>query len=329
MEIIIPFEVENVIKNLGNKTRKESAYKIYAALIKMSRISDRKGYFPVPSTFLQQINRRYAGIVNCFVENEIIEYDWHFDIDPITLDKIKRKRYSVLKKQCMRYRFKIDTTKGFHKDIKLDNFRKYRWYDLIKSSLDELGYKNQKISRVHFGRRVYYPLIKTYKKELKNKGLTIIDAKASHPRLLLLELQKKEIFDKNYDAAFAFPGGFYEYLKKNLKLKSDKKARKKFMYYLNGKSCNLIYGLHILFPKVSLFLNDLKVNNYKESAHYFQGIESKIWIDDLLNNIPVDFALPVHDSLIVKNEDLDKVLKYCKEKYPEIEFSHDKLKLGN
>lgn len=117
---------------------------------------------------------------------------------------------------------------------------------------------------------------------------------------------------------------------KNFKLEdkkeNEKKVKKQFMYYLNGKSCNLLYGLHILFPKASLFLNDIKANDYRESAHHFQRIESKIWIDDLLNNIPVAFALPVHDSLIVKDEDLDKVLKYCEEKYPEIDFNTDELK---
>lgn len=92
--------------------------------------------------------------------------------------------------------------------------------------------------------------------------------------------------------------------------KRIKKAKKQFMYYINGKKCNLIYGLHILFPQVSLFLNEIKANDYRESAHHFQRIESKIWIDNLLNNIPVDFALPVHDSLIVKDEDLGGVLKY-------------------
>ena len=51
-----------------------------------------------------------------------------------------------------------------------------------------------------------------------------------------------------------------------------------------------------------------------------QREESKIWIDDLLENIPTNFALPIHDALLVRTIDAREVLTYCKNKYPQIEF---------
>ena len=50
-----------------------------------------------------------------------------------------------------------------------------------------------------------------------------------------------------------------------------------------------------------------------------------IWIDDLLQNIPVKFAIPIHDSFIIMKNDIHKVLQYCKDKYPEIKFDVKEL----
>jgi hypothetical protein len=49
-------------------------------------------------------------------------------------------------------------------------------------------------------------------------------------------------------------------------------------------------------------------------------------IDDLLNNVPVDFCLTVHDSLLVKKEDSDKVLEWCIKQRPDIRFTKEMIK---
>lgn len=322
MELIIPIEVEKVIKDIGNKTKQKSAYKIYNALLKNSKRTDKNGFFPVPSKLLQQVNRRYHTIIQVFVDNKIIDYQTNRGLDPITFDPILRRSYNVFKGECMRYRFLIDTSSGIIKEIDLDNPRSFRWYEIIKNSLEELGYEKQKINRVSFGRRVYYSLIPNYKMELTDKGLSIIDAKASQPKLLLNELRKNKIDDHNFENAF--DDDFYNFLIENLNIKDKdkdkarKKAKKRFLYYLNGKPCS--NDICSLFPKVTEFLNKIKTKNYTDSADFFQRLESKIWIDDLLNNIPTDFALPIHDCLIIKDEEAELVLEYCKEKYPEIDF---------
>ena len=327
MELIIPIEVEKVIKNIGNTTKQKSAYKIYNALLRNSKRANKNGFFPVPSKLLQQVNRRYHTIIQVFLDQKIVDYQTNRGLDPITFDPILRRSYNVFKGECMRYRFLIDTSSGIIKEIDLDNPRSFRWYEIIKNSLEELGYEKQKISRVSFGRRVYYSLIPNYKKELIDQGLSIIDAKASQPKLLLDELRKNKIDDYNFEKAFE--DDFYIFLIEHLNIKDKdkdearKKAKKRFLYYLNGKPCS--NDICSLFPKVTEFLNKIKSKNYTDSADFFQRLESKIWIDDLLENLPVNFGLPIHDCLIVKNEDANLVLRYCQNKYPNIDFVLKKI----
>ena len=64
----------------------------------------------------------------------------------------------------------------------------------------------------------------------------------------------------------------------------------------------------------------LKTKNYKDASSYLQREESKIWIDDLLENIPTNFALPIHDCLLVKDKEVYEILNYCKSKYENIDF---------
>lgn len=323
MKLVVPDEVEKVILKIGNKAKQRSAYKLFAAICKMEILADKNGFFPLPSKYLQSVNRRYHTIIDAFVANGIIDYEHYYDFHPITLERVKRRRYNVEKGICMRYKFLIDIEIGQVKEIEFENNRSCRWFEIIKQSLKELGY-DYKVSRVAFGRRVYYGLIQNYKNELKNRGLCLIDAKASQPKLLLLELRKNKIEDLNYEEAFE--NDFYNYLVDKLKLKSREEAKEIFMYFLNGNGYVPNSEIYYLFPKASFFLKSLKKDNYKNSSHNFQKIESKIWIDDLLNNIPVDFALPIHDCLIVKEEEAGLVLEYCREKYPEIDFVISHLK---
>jgi len=45
-----------------------------------------------------------------------------------------------------------------------------------------------------------------------------------------------------------------------------------------------------------------------------------MWIDDILNNIPTNWALTIHDSVLVKPEEGELVLKYIQDKYPNMKF---------
>ena len=51
-----------------------------------------------------------------------------------------------------------------------------------------------------------------------------------------------------------------------------------------------------------------------------------MWIDDILNNIPCDWALPIHDCVVVKEQDVDRVLQYVVSKYPQMRFKKEIIK---
>jgi hypothetical protein len=217
----------------------------------------------------------------------------------------------------MKYRFLVDFTDATEVEVEMDNFRKYRWYQVIENSLKQLGYE-VKISRDSFGQRVHHPVIPVYKTELKDRGFAVIDAVASQPKLVYLMMKNQGIVDDNFNEAFE--KDFYDYVVKKLDLDNRKMAKDLFMYWLNSSGYVPNYKIHLLFPIASKFIKSLKTKNYKDSSAYLQRQESKIWIDDLLNNIPVDFALPIHDSFIVKDKDGYEVLEYCKTRYPDVDF---------
>lgn len=319
MKIIIPQEVIDCISKTGNRTVQKNGYKIYAALVIMSKRQNKHGYFPVPSTYLEKVNKRYKRTLIALQEASLLKPFTRLEQHPESLfESVEKKFYNVSKGICIKYKFLIDITQGIIQDIDFYNERKFRWYSIIEHSMTQLGYVG-KISRDTFGRRVHHPIIPIYKEDLKNKELAIIDAKCSQPKLLLNIMREKGIVDKNYEEAFELD--FYVYLVQKLNLIDRKQAKDLFMYFLNSSGYVPDYKIHILFPITSKFIRSLKTKNYKDASSYLQRIEAKIWIDDLLENIPTDFAIPIHDCLIVRDKEVYKILEYCKNKYPNIDFT--------
>lgn len=318
MKVKISDYVKSVINDLGNKSRKEAGLKIYCALRIMESRKNKHGYFPVPSTYLESINCRYKSIIDAFLKAGIVEYFKGIKDDKEDLfNTIYTKYYNTNKGVCMKYRFLIDINIGDEIEINMNSNKKKRWYKTLENSLLELGF-NPDIKRDTFGRRVHHCLIPIYKDELKDKGYALIDAIASQPKLLLNIMEEKGIVDEEYIKDFE--GDFYNNLVSRLKLENRKQAKDLFMYWLNSAGYVPNYKIHIEYPVASSFIKSLKSKNYKDSASFLQRVEAKIWIDDLLENIPVTFAVPVHDCLIVKDIEVEKVLEYCKGRYSNIDF---------
>ena len=321
MKIRITLKTKQILDSLGNATRVKNGYKIYAALYGRSWRKNTQGYFDVPSTFLKAINSRYEKIIKRLLQERIIEFKSTNKIDPNDIFQTKlSKTYSSHMGYCMKYRFVVDVSSGIEMEVDMTTGRKERWYEITANSLIELGYE-AKIIRDSFGRRVYYPLIQVYKKELENKGLCIIDAKTSHPRLLWVLMNRKGIIDPNYNHIFNEDLDLYDYLASTFSLGDRKAGRDLFSHWINGDKFLPDFRIMKLFPIATSFIKGMKRMYYKDSASFLQREEAKIWIDDLLENIPADFGLPVHDSLIVKNADLVKVLGFCKAKYPDLRFA--------
>jgi len=323
MKIEINDKIKLIIEEIGNKTKKKNALKIYGALWSKSILADKNGWFPISAKYLMTINKRYKSIIDHFIERGLIEYKVRYFEDPNDLfGSIERKYYNTSMGITMSYRFLIDTT-GYEIDVDLMTNRNKRWYDILSSSLSECGYEI-KIKRDVFGRRCHHPAIRNYKKDFK--GYYVIDAVCSQPRLLYLEMKKRKIVDKDYNYIFENGLDFYNYIMAELDLESRDDAKDLFMFWLNGDGYVPDFNIHRIFPVVSRFLKGLKRGNYKNSASLLQRIESKIWIDDILENLPCDFGIPIHDAIIVKPDCSDKILNYCQSRYKDLIFDKKEIK---
>jgi hypothetical protein len=325
MNIKVSKEVKKAINDMPyNKTVKTNAIKIYAALYLKSHLRNSNGFFPVPSEYLQSINKRYYIIMEYFIKSGIIDfYKKAYQDDDDIFNTIYRKSYNKEKGICAKYKFLVNIEVGDDVEVDMVTNRYNRWYEIIENSLVETGF-DVKITRDSFGRRVHHSAIREYKSDFK--GYYTIDSVCSQPRLLFIHLQQKGIVDETYNNIFENDLDFYGEVAHKLNLESRQDAKDLFMFWLNGNGYVPNYKIHSLFPVVSSFLKNIKKGNYKNSGSLLQRMESKIWIDDILNEIPCDFALPIHDSVIVKEKDVDNILMYCQGKYPQLKFKKEKIK---
>ena len=325
MIVEINDKIKSIINEMPfNKTVKNNAIKIYAALYLMSKRKNKFGYFPVPSDYLVSINKRYSRIIKHFEEVGMIKpYTRPVQDEKDVFNTIHKKYYDVNKGICMKYKFLISTD-GEGVDVDMVTNKYFRWYEIIQDSLLEFGFEDIKIKRDTFGRRVHHSAIQNYKDDFK--GYWTIDAASSQPRLLWLDMKEKGIIDPLYNEIFEKDQDFYLEIQHKLNIKNRQDAKDLFMFWINSSGYVPDFNIHILFPVASKYIKEYKNGDYKNMASHLQRIESKIWIDDILNNIPTNFAIPIHDSVIVKNEDVEVVFNYIKSKYPKLSIKKEMIK---
>jgi hypothetical protein len=327
MIVEINDRIRHIINDMPyNKTVKNNAVKIYAALYLLSKRKNKWGYFKVSSDYLKSINVRYYKIIDWFEENNLIKAFTRPIQDKDDIFKtVNKKYYNKTKGICMSYKFLLSTD-GDNIDVDLTTNKYYNWYKIIQNSLIEFGWEfsDIKIKRDTFGRRVHHSAIRNYKEDFK--GYWTIDAVSSQPRLLYLDMKEKGIEDDLYNNIFENDKDFYLEIQHKLNIKDRQEAKDLFMFWINSKGYVPNYNIHTLFPVVSKYIKDYKKGDYKSMSSHLQRIESKIWIDDILNNIPCNFAIPIHDSVIVKDEDVDNVFNWIKSKYPQLKIKKQLIK---
>ena len=336
MKITIPPQIDSLIKGIGNKTKQESAYKVYAAIWLQRNRCNKAGFFDVPSKYLIKVNGRYKTIIKYFIDNKVLEYKVNkklitkeqpdlFDLDYLKITKAYNKSLGI----CMKYRFKVNVNVNVGLIFDYTPAKElHRWYQITYDSLIKIGYSPNtiKIFRDNFGRRLYHNITSTYKDESALSGCVIIDAETSQPRLLYDLLKEKLIVDVNYNYIFDNGFNFYDYIKEHLQIETPKDA---FIEWLNGKGNSTYdYKLNNFFPDVDKFIQYIKKDDYKNMSKLMQRIESKIWIDDILENIPEQFALTIHDSIIIEGRAQKKILKYIGGKYPSMKLHIKKYQGG-
>ena len=338
-EVIIKYPLapraEKLIHSYG-KRRQKSLLAIWYALQKCSKNQNKDGYFDVPSAYLCKVRRKYtfyikalkdAGIIEVYGKSSI-DFDREAsDLQDQLIDKVTFKEsYSTYLGLCKKYRFCYDRSHG-HQEITMltEETSKY-WNPLIESSLKELGIAEVRMSRDNFAQRLHHNLsanvtllqeIVNGKSNYKNHIITnyggqytIIDAIACQPTILNEILH---IIDDEYIKAIN-SADFYSYLEKTLNLKSRNEAKKTFNLWAMHPGF-IKSQLNQLFPKMTRKkLKMISKGNDKIVSKKLQKLESTLFIDKCLDNIEADlgisFCLTIHDSMIVRNKDVEKVKEY-------------------
>lgn len=339
--IITSDAMKIMLLKFRSKKQRDNALLLYAHIFNKyynkgkKNLLDEQNYFELPSAYLKSIVSNYASYMKVFIDCKILEYKKNLshDEDGVVIEKKdyfcpKNKYGDITTKQgrAMKYRFIEEPEKRGKTHYIKSKAKEKRWYSIINETLKEFGYDDIRISRNNYGRRVYHNAIREYKTQLKGYGL--IDSITSHPRLIYSFMKENKIYDKKYMEIFENELDFYREMTKISDAtyltgdpENDRNRMKKiFASWINGNEIDY-FGFKYHFPVLYNYVSTEKHPDYKKLGRNLTLYESSIWIDDLLENIPVKYALPVHDCLIVKSEDLDVVYEYCKMRQPNLRFS--------
>jgi len=330
-------ELDYILTLQKRKDAKERILKVYNALLFKK---GKGGYFTCPSAYLKKVSGAYNKALDLLLQHKIIDFQ-SFNFDESNLFNQRRKKYyNTEKGVCARYRFLVDTEIGWDYNLKTDFsalYDKEKWYMKTRHSLLQLGFQPDEllIKRDNFSRRLhtnvtgFIPEAKTYKELMSGGDYYIIDSKTSQPRLLWLKLKEIGLQDERLNEIFEGDLDFYSYIVDKIPaLNNRDEAKELFASWLNGTGYleEDKVSIRNIFPVANTFLRKYKTTSYKDACKLLQYMEATIFVDDLLNNVPVDFCLSVHDSLIIRKEDVDLVLKWCIEKRPELKFTKEIVK---
>lgn len=330
-------ELDYLLSLQKRKDARDRILKVYKSLI--YKKANNKGWFDCPSKYLKKVSGQYNKVTKLLLEHKIIEFQ-SFNYDERDLFDIRRKKYyNTQKKICMKYKFLIDIEEGYEYEFNIPTnlYDDEKWYQRTRYSLLQLNFTPDEliIKRDNFSRRLHTNITGSingsisYKDLLSGGDYYVIDSKTSQPRLLWIILNEIGLNDENLNYIFDNGLDFYDFLIDRIEvLKTRDDAKELFTSWINGTGYLSTEKCQIrdIFPVVNTFIKNYKTPSYKNVCKLLQNKEANIFIDDLLNNSPVNFTLSVHDSLIVKKEDKDIILDYCCNKYPNLVFTCCEIK---
>lgn len=332
-------ELEYLLSLQKRKDAKERILKVYNALL--YKKSKSKKYFKCPSSYLKKVSGQYNIVIKLLQEHKIIDFR-SYNYDEKNLFDIRRKKYYNTEKGiCAEYIFLINIEDGYEYNFECDYsnlYDKEKWYMKTRKSLLELGFpiENIHIKRDNFSRRLHTNITThienygSYRNLLEGGDFFLIDGKTTQPRLLWLHLIEIGLEDEKLNYIFNNELDFYQFILERIPaLNNDRDdAKELFTTWINGTG----YidpekkSIRDIFPTADIFIRKYKTTNYKNICRLLQYKEANIFIDDLLNECPVDFCLSIHDALLVKVEDKDLVLEWCKQRRPEMVFTIEEVK---
>tara|TARA_R100000306_G_scaffold12141_1_gene14142 strand:- start:22266 stop:23366 length:1101 start_codon:yes stop_codon:yes gene_type:complete len=361
IQITIPDKLEKALVKVPRKDYKKGVLEIYASLVHLHRtkskfqfFKDSIGFFDVPSAYLKRVRSHYHKYVDFLLEHQILQfYSENSEVIQKSFDLfedeiIRRKKYySTENGKCARYCFLIDPEVGRDKNIIIKNPNAdKKWYQITKRSLEHIGLEYSFIKRDSYSRRLHTRITsktgvrslstdeeaiinsyKVYFKNYFNKEFCLIDARACQPTLLHFYLRSRKVDDAQFSYIFENKFYFYDKIVQSGAAEDRQQAKHKFTIWLNGKSAQMPKELNDLFPVATTYLKKIKKKyGYKEIGAKVTRLESKIFIDNILNSINLDFCLSIHDAIIVRHSDLDKAMNHCRHLYGDIlEFEVERL----
>jgi hypothetical protein len=331
-------ELDYILQQQKRKDAKERILKVYSALL--FKKGESKNYFSCPSAYLVKVSPRYNKVIDLLLSHKIIEYQSYNVDDRDLFNQRRKKYYNTENGTCIRYKFLIDVESGYDYDLNIDYsslYDKEKWYMKTRYSLLQLGFQPDEllIKRDNFSRRLhtnitgFIPEARTYKELMNGGDYYAIDSKTSQPRLLWIILTEMGLQDDKLNEIFNNGLDFYDYIIERIPVLTDRDdAKELFTSWINGTGYLDVdkSSIRDIFPVANVFLRKYKTASYKNACRLLQYKESTIFIDDLLNEVPVDFCLSVHDSLLVKKEDVDKVLEWCEKRQPELVFTKEVIR---
>jgi hypothetical protein len=327
-------ELDYILSLQKRKDAKQRVIKVYDALLYKNTKANKKGYFQCPSKYLKKVNSEYTTVMTLLKEHKIIDFlSYNYD-DKDIFDLRRKPFYNPDEGVSKSYKFLIDVELGYDYQIDTDFSKLYdneKWYWKTRYSLLQLNFPPDGllIKRDTFSRRLHTNITGnigndgSYKDLLSGGDYWTIDAKTCQPRLLWLHLKEIGMQDKKLNEVFENDLDFYEYVMQRTPSISDREeAKEVFTSWINGNGYIDTDKANIrdIFSTANTFIKQYKTDNYKNICRLLQYKEANIFIDDLLNNIDLEFCLTVHDSLIVKKEDLEYALDFCKSRHPEMVF---------
>lgn len=331
-------ELNYLISLEKRKDAKQRIIKVYEALL--YKRNNSKSWFDCPSTYLKKVSGQYNKAIKLLLDHKIIDFQSLNYDDSDLFNQRRKKYYNTEKGICMRYRFLIDTEQGEEYDFKVPTnlYDNEKWFQKTRYSLLQLNFQPNEllIKRDNFSRRLHTNITGSidgsisYKDLLSGGDYYVIDSKTSQPRLLWIIMNEIGLNDKNLNYIFENGLDFYDYIIERIEtLNTRDEAKELFTSWINGTGYidSDKVAIRDIFSVANTFIRNYKTKSYKDVCKLLQNKEANIFIDDLLNNSPVEFTLSVHDSLIVKKEDKDIVLDYCRKRQPNLIFNCEEIKI--
>lgn len=311
IEIDVPQELLDTLPEFGRSQTQRKLLEVYHALVKKSKYKRGDlGFFSVPSNYLLAINSTYNKKIQFLIDRGFIE---------------RRESYSYVGSNRFTKHYRLLKHQNLTKvniEVPDQNDRK-RWFINTQKSLKLLGCNSTNIKRDGYSGRLHHPYVKTYKRTLLE--YYAIDASACHIVLLNRLMNQESIIDPELNHALK-NGLFYESLISDYKTwRTRDEVKDSVQPIINGKRPT--NGLFKKYPVFANWLAHLKYSN-KELSRTLQFEESKVFIDGILCDLGdrLDFILTIHDSIIVREQEIQKAMDFLNENYSDFKWKVEQVR---